>query len=158
MITGHDLVILTPGPVAGAISSFLDATSRKWGSLLFSQQSGEFHPWIGRVEDISDSSGDLLIAQDRQMADRWQEEGYFVDNQGGPFSILYQPMEKRELKVSSLEDPYSHNGFGFRPYEMLLLMHSAWLVTLVTPDEESPFSRDLMKSFTAEILRSTPSS
>lgn len=89
------------------------------------------------------------------MADDWRDNGYVLGEQGGPFSILYEPLQQRSLKVCALEDPYGRSDYGFLPYEMILLNNSAWLVTLVTPDSESDFSKGLANSLSAALLGTT---
>jgi hypothetical protein len=144
MITGTDTVMISPWPVREKVERFFLTRSQGWSSMLVQVSGGPrtpFSSW-GR-EGRLPVEGEVLVARDERMCADWDEDGYALDASGeGPFAVYYQRAGREHLRVALLEDPYRREGFGFAPFEATLVGAMA-LVTLVTPDAESPFCREL---------------
>lgn len=158
MITGYDTVFLAAAPVDSAIRDLLDEVAARWPEMLVltaeGDEDGDFRPWSEARPSVPSDEGRVLVAKDTAMVSFWDENGYELTAEGdGPFTILYQPMERTSLPVSALEDPYSRSGgAGFDPYEVRLLGSSFSLVTVVTPDDtDEPFSRSVIEGLAAVL-------
>jgi hypothetical protein len=57
------------------------------------------------------------------------------------------------VRARVLDDPYNRGG-RFDPYDVVLAGGGLWLVTVVTPDRDGPFSRSLIERLTAELSKS----
>lgn len=97
----------------------------------------------------------MLIAEDDEMVQRWDEDGYHLSAAGtGPLMIAFEPCPVPRLRAQVLDDPYGDRGLGFDPYEVTLLGTKLFLVTIVTPDADSAFSRTAIDRL-AECLNAT---
>jgi hypothetical protein len=73
------------------------------------------------------------------LESRWDDLDYsLMEHDEGPFSVLYEPAACSAVDVQLEEDPYNH-PYGFQPYQARLIAAGLALVTIVTPDSDSPF-------------------
>ena len=148
-ITGFDTVLMAPGPAAPGIARFLDRWRERWPGLLVGVDgitADACVPWTPGELTLPPESGEVSVVRDEQMDDFWEAEGYALDRHGeGPFLLLYRPCPRQGVRATVLDDPYDH-GTGFRPYETVLASGGMSLVTVVTPDDDSPFSRDVVST------------
>ncbi|MFU8872888.1 hypothetical protein [Micromonospora sp. SL4-19] len=155
MITGHDTVLVARGPVNGMFASLLDDLSVRWPDLRFSALPPghvSFSRWRGQVSDLPEDRADLLVAVDEGMLDHWEECGYELRGDGcGPFGVLYRPAPWSTLPIKFIADPYEHGIGIFEPYDGILVGGGYHLVTVVTPDEDSEFSQQLLRSITRHM-------
>jgi hypothetical protein len=144
MITGFDTVIVTAAPVDSGIRTMLDELRRRWPSLRVALAGGgAFTPWAIARHAMAANAGEILVARDARMEHRWDEEGYCLMEDGeGPFALLYQPAARPVVEVRFNDDPYGRES-RFEPYSATVVMAGLSLVTVVTPDEDSPFSRNI---------------
>lgn len=67
--------------------------------------------------------------------------------------MLYQPSPQPAIEVQLHEDPYNFGlGIRFEPYSATLVTAGLSLVTIVTPDDDSPFSRGLLDSLRQALI------
>lgn len=152
MITGCDTVLVAHGPVPAAVERFLGVWSRRWPHLLIAagdQETDVFEPFVPGATAWGETTGSLLVARDEEMVAGWDETGYVLDATGeGPFSLAYEPAGWRSLKAMALEDPYARAGFGYEPYEVVLVGSGLRMITVVAP-EEGEFGRAVVDTLTA---------
>lgn len=155
MITGFDSVVLTarrPGP---AIARFLEQWSDRWPDMrvAVTDGSGEsrFVAWRATRPSIPDTNGEVLVARDERMLGDWDEHGYeLLDPAAGPFAVFYRPCPARQFPALVHGDPYAQDvGHPFEPYPVTVVGAGLWLVTAVTPDDESAFSRSVIEAVIA---------
>ncbi|MGC5021265.1 hypothetical protein [Micromonospora sp. DT47] len=148
MITGHDTVLLSGGRVDVGIRAMLDGLHGRWPNMVVSVSgvaNETFLPWPRSRGDVPAGTGEVLVARDTQMEQRWDDVGYsLLEHDEGPFAVLYQPSGRSAVEIKLDEDPYDRPGFRFGPYPATLVAAGLSLVTLVTPDIESPFSRGIL--------------
>jgi hypothetical protein len=149
VISGHDTVLVAAGPVADALRRLLDDLYREWPQMLVAAeelQAGAFLPWVAARGTLPATQGELLVARDEAMLRRWENDGYSLMERGeGPFMLAYQPAGRTATEIHFQEDPYGRPaGFLFEPYPATLIASGFSLVTVVTPDAESLFSRGLV--------------
>lgn len=155
MISGFDTVFVARGPVTQPVSRLLDKWLTRWPALRTSVEGragDEFCPWNPKALTLSADRVHILVARDREMEVEWDNRGYALDSLGeGPFSIAYEPCGWKTLGARLLEDPYSREGFGFVPYEATVVGAGLYMVSVVTPDAESAFSKDVLDDL-VEVL------
>lgn len=138
MISGHDTVLIAGGDLITAFRGFLAEWSVRWPQMRISI-GAEFVDWSSAATP-NPERGEILLAKDRSMEARWDEEGYFASDNEGPITILYEPIKPKKLKVLALEDPYDRDpAFMFSPYDMTVLCQRLAIVTLVLPEESETF-------------------
>jgi hypothetical protein len=149
MITGYDTVLISSGPAAGSIEEFFRRWSQRWPSMLLAIEGvaeSRFLEWESGVTRLPTDTAEILVARDQAMAEDWDAEGYHLSADGeGPFAVYYGPCPASRLRILALEDPYQRHEYGFDPYEALLVGPALSLVTTVTPDGESAFSRQVVE-------------
>jgi hypothetical protein len=159
MITGYDSVLLAKTPVGPGIRTMLDRLHTRWPDMLVALAEkgtpvGPFEPWRRTRAAVPADAGELYVARDAAMEQRWDDLGYALMEGGeGPFAVLYQPSPQRTVAIRLNEQPYEQNGFRFDPYDAVLITAGLSLVTVVTPDEGSPFSRSLLDSLSQELVQ-----
>ncbi|MEV4496257.1 hypothetical protein AB0J84_11190 [Micromonospora arborensis] len=76
------------------------------------------------------------------MAD---DVGYpLMEHAEGPFAVLYGFASQSAVWIQLHEDPYGRSGFDFEPHPATLVTVGLSLVTIVTPDADSFFSRGIL--------------
>lgn len=160
--TGYDSVFVSPGQAGAPITQFLDTLSSRWPHLLVSVEGwtgDEFTRWRSRGHlNLPAEKGVVLVARDREMVESWDDTGYDPSPDGeGPCSIWYQRSPCRSVRISLIDDPYDRGEFAFEPYEADLVGSHLSLVTVVTPDRDSPFSTTLIDSMAAALSTDPPS-
>jgi hypothetical protein len=158
LITGYDTVLVTPRPPGDPVSAFIGDLARRWPSLRTSVDDAGFRPWSGGgtapSPALPSDEAEILLARDEAMLAAWDEEGYHLSDDGdGPLMVAYRPCPVPRLNVLALDDPYGHTGFAYEPYEVLLIGAGLYLVTIVTPDRDSAFSREMRESLTEHLQR-----
>lgn len=150
MITGHDSVIIARSPAGAAVRAMLDGMHSRWPDMLVGRSEaaeatiGPFLPWPQARADVPAETGELYVARDAAMEADWDEYGYDPREDGeGPFALLYTPSPLPTTTIRAEQDPYGDRGSGFTPHEAVLVTAGLSLITMVTPDDDSPFSRDL---------------
>lgn len=155
MITGVDTVLLAAGPAAPAVEDLLRHQTGRWPSMRVAVDDvagSEFVAWAGEAARLPAERAEILVARDEDMVDSWDRDGYRLTPDGdGPFQIIYERCPLSRLRVLALDDPYGRTGFAFEPYEVLLAGTGLYLVTLVTPDADSEFSRSLIDEMAARL-------
>jgi hypothetical protein len=151
MITGYDSVFVVRAAVADAVAALLDAWQRAWPDLRVSATPdgrSAFQQWRSASRPLPADRADVLVACDEGMLAHWDEHGYDHRPDGlAPFAVLYQRASWSSLRVRCDEDPYQHGPYAaFEPYEATLLGDGFYLVTVVTPDDDSRFSRDVLST------------
>ncbi|MEV2240352.1 hypothetical protein [Micromonospora sp. NPDC049891] len=63
-------------------------------------------------------------------------------------TVLSQPAVEIQLN----ENPYQRTGLGFEPYPATLVTAGLSLVTIVTPDAESHFSRGILDALRQALI------
>ncbi|MEU7614264.1 hypothetical protein [Micromonospora sp. NPDC049204] len=148
MITGSDTVFVTGAPVAAAVRMMLDDLHRRWPDMVVAMTGADgerFLPWPAVRTNVPIGMGEILVARDTRMEERWDEVGYrLMEHEEGPFAILYRPAARPVVEIQLKGDPYG-GEFGFRPYPATLVAAGLSLVTAVTPDLESAFSKKLLE-------------
>ncbi|WP_460364073.1 hypothetical protein [Actinocorallia lasiicapitis] len=91
------------------------------------------------------------MARDRAMEVAWDDAGYGLSDGEGPFALYYEPFLPRTRRIQFLEDPYQRDGFRFLPYEAGLVGSGLWLVTVITPDSSSLFSRGIIDAVISSL-------
>ncbi|GLW29210.1 hypothetical protein [Actinoplanes regularis] len=154
MITGYDSVVIARTPVGAGVRAMLDGVHTSWPDMLVAIGEAEtFLPWLQTRRAIPAEAGELYVARDAAMEQEWDEVGYALMAGGeGPFAVLYQPSPQPTIAIRADENPYEHRGFGFDPYAATLITTGLSLVTIVTPDEESPFSKNLRALLNRSII------
>ncbi|GAA4578794.1 hypothetical protein GCM10023176_55350 [Micromonospora coerulea] len=159
MITGHDTVFVTGAPVDAGIRAMLDALHRQWPNMLVAVSGvadGVFLPWLTSRNDVPAGTGEVLVARDAHMEQRWDEVGYsLMEYDEGPFAVLYQPSGRTAVEIQVDEDPYGRSRSGFEPHSATLVTAGLSLVTVVTPDLESPFSRRILDALRQALISQT---
>ncbi|MFI7576557.1 hypothetical protein [Micromonospora sp. NPDC049497] len=156
MITGYDTVLITSGPVDAGIRAMLDGLHRRWPDMLVAlggEYIGPFLPWRSTREQVPVGAGEVYVARDAEMERRWDDVGYsLMEHAEGPFAVLYQPASQPAVEIQLNENPYERRGFGFEPYAATLVTAGLSLVTIVTPDADSPFSRGLLDALREALI------
>jgi hypothetical protein len=156
MITGSDTVLITarkPGPAA---REFLDTWAARWVDMricVTTADDSEFIGWPAARASVPDEEGELLIVRDADMESAWDEHGYQVPGSTeGPIAILYQPCTARVFSVTARSDPYARDAlFRFDPYDVLVVGSGLTLVTIVTPDTDSEFSKTAIDKLVSSL-------
>ncbi len=80
------------------------------------------------------------------METAWDEHGYQIPGSvEGPLTILYQPSPVRVFSVEVTSDPYTQDAqFKFERYGATVVGSRLTLVTIVTPDTDSAFFREVV--------------
>jgi hypothetical protein len=160
MITGYDSVMIAPSPAGPGIRAMLDGMHTRWPGMLVGRSEaktagiGPFLPWLQARREVPAATGELYVARDLGMEKDWDEFGYDLREDGeGPFAVMYEPSLRSTTAICIKEEPYSDRGFGFDPYDAVLVTAGLSLITMVTPDQESLFSRDLRSRLTRALSR-----
>lgn len=66
--------------------------------------------------------------------------------------MLYQSASQLAVEIQLNDDPYERRGFGFELYPATLVTAGLSLVTLVTPDMDSPFSQSLLHALRQALI------
>jgi hypothetical protein len=159
MITGYDSVVIAKSPAGPGVRAMVDGLHARWPDMVVAlggkdaESIGPFMPWRQARAAVPAEAGELYVARDAAMERAWDDVGYSLMEGGeGPFAVLYRPAPKRTVAIQLDEEPYGWEGFRFEPYEATLVSAGLSLVTIVTPDEESFFSRDLRGLLTHELI------
>ncbi|RKS70969.1 hypothetical protein BZB76_5449 [Actinomadura pelletieri DSM 43383] len=140
-----------------AVRLFLEQLQRDLPELRVAVEptdDSSFRRWDFERE-IPAESAELLIAENDEMVQRWDQDGYYLSPTGaGPLRIGFEPCRVPRLRARVMENPYGDDGFGFDPYEVTLIGTDFFLATIVTPDLDSAYSRSAIGSFT-DCLTST---
>lgn len=144
-ITGYDTVLLSGGRIDAGVRLMLDDLHRRWPHMVvsFGMTNKTFLPWPKTRSDLPAGTGEVFVARDNQMRRRWDDVGYSLEQDEGPFAVFYQPTGRSEVEIQLHEDPYNR-GFRFEPYPATLVTIGLSLVTMVTPDIESQFSQRIL--------------
>ncbi len=160
MITGYDTILITGAPVDAGIRAMLDGLHGTWPSLVVAlggEHVGPFLPWRSRRGQVPAGTGEVYVARDAEMEQRWDDVGYSLMEQAeGPFAVLYQPASQPAVEIQLNDDPYERKGFGFDPYPATLVTAGLSLVTVVTPDADSPFSRGIINALSQALISQAP--
>ncbi|MEV4813849.1 hypothetical protein [Micromonospora avicenniae] len=160
MITGYDTVLITGAPVDAGIRAMLDDLHERWPGMLVAvggEQVGPFLPWRRVRAQVPAGAGEVYVARDAEMERRWDEVGYsLMEHDEGPFALLYEPSGEPAVEIQLNEDPYHRTDFGFEPYPATLVTAGMSLVTVVTPDKGSPFSRELLDALRQALIGQAP--
>ncbi|MFI0409381.1 hypothetical protein [Actinomadura sp. 3N508] len=147
MITGYDTVLVCAQSPSRAVRRFLDRLHRDRPDLRVAVEPGDdpsFRPW-GAGREIPTGRAEVLVAEDEEMIQRWDEDGYHLSPTGtGPLMISFEPCRVPRLRARVLENPYGDNGLGFAPHEVTLVGTDLFLVTIVTPDADSAYSTSVI--------------
>jgi|SRR5579862_8137427 len=151
MITGDDNVFLCYGDVRGAIESFLTALADRWCCMKVAisaeaaSDGEEFLPWDPAASRLPSDAFTVLVARDERMIAEWDESGYVLDESGeGPLAIYCSPAAHALIKVQILQEPLSRSGYSFEPYEATLAGAGCFVISMVTPPQETEFSRSML--------------
>jgi len=158
MVTGHDSMFVAGGRVELGVWALLQRQHARWPGLLVAVEGyreDAFVPWPVPPEVMPRRKGYVLVARDKDMLERWDDEGYsLMDGAEGPFQVVYEPASVPAVPVEMRWDPYDRGeGYGFSPYEATLVTAGLFLVTLVTPDVDSAFSQGLLSMLAEELAR-----
>lgn len=149
MITGADTVLMTAAAPRLAVRAFLDRWSARWPDmrvLVTGHDESGFAEWARARDVLPTARGNVLVARDAAMVEAWDEFGYELpDSAEGPFTVMYEPCPARTFHVTANEDPYAR-GMQFDPYEAVVVGAKLTLVTVVTPDLDGTFSREVIDS------------
>ncbi|MEV4133042.1 hypothetical protein AB0J72_12850 [Dactylosporangium sp. NPDC049742] len=156
MVTGHDSVFVVGGRVEMGVWAMLQRLHGRWPGMLVAvegHREDAFVPWPVPREVMPFRAGYLLVARDKDMLDRWDDEGYsLMDGAEGPFQVVYEPASVPAVPVELHGDPYGRGGgYRFDPYRATLVTAGLFLVTLVTPDVDSAFSQGLLAMLGEEL-------
>lgn len=155
MITGYDTVLITSTPVDAGIRAMLDDLNGIWPNMLvaFGGEHVGPLPWRRTRAQVPAGADEVYVARDAEMERRWDDVGYSLMAQAeGPFAVLYQPSSQPAVEIELNEDPYRPRGLGFEPYPATLVTAGLSLVTIVTPDADSPFSRGLIEALRQVLI------
>jgi hypothetical protein len=156
MITGADTVVLTAGRPGPAIGRFLEQCGRRWPDMRISAgdpAQGQFVAWRDTRLPIPEACGEVLVAQDERMVSDWTDHGYAIPGSAvGPFALFYQPCAAPRFAALVQQDPYAR-GLGFEPYPVTVVATDLSLVTVVTPDDDSEFSRSVIDGVIAALAQ-----
>ncbi|PYC63436.1 hypothetical protein C7C45_31840 [Micromonospora arborensis] len=115
-----------------------------------------FLPWRKTRAEVPAGAGEVYVARDAEMERRWDDVGYsLMEHAEGPFSVLYEFASQPAVEIQLHEDPCERRGFGFEPYPATLVTVGLSLVTIVTPDADSPFSRGLLNALKQALISQT---
>ncbi|WP_306206872.1 hypothetical protein [Actinoplanes sp. RD1] len=160
MITGYDSVMIARSPAGPAVRAMLDGLHNRWPHMLVGRSEAEetaigpFLPWLRTRDHVPAGTGELYVARDKGMEKDWDDYGYDLRDDGeGPFAVLYRPSPRSTTAIRVDEEPYEDRGFRFSPHPAVLVTAGLSLITMVTPDEGSPFSRDLRDRLTRALSR-----
>jgi len=151
MISGVDNVIIAAGNISTSLRGFLDLLWVKWPYMRVSIDTAEkdspgFLSWGDARADVLEPAAEILVCRDVVMEAGWERDGYALLEGGeGPFALMYEQLRMPSFRCEVKDDPYSRDDCHFVPYEVLVVAPGASIVTLVTPDTESMFSRTLME-------------
>ena len=155
MITGDDTVLLAGGRVDRAIRTMLDRLLDRWPDMVTAVdgvRDGVFQRWRMMRDLVPAGRGEVYVARDAAMERRWDKVGYsLMDNDEGPFGLLYRPTARSTLTVQLEEDPYDR-PHRFEPYRATLVATGLSLITIVTPDGGSPFGRRLVEALERALV------
>ncbi|MBG0568614.1 hypothetical protein [Actinoplanes aureus] len=85
---------------------------------------GPFVPWQQMRHAVPAEAGELYVARDAAMEQRWDDVGYSLMEDGeGPFAMLYRPSPQRTVAIQLDEQPYERHGLRFDPYEATLIIN-----------------------------------
>jgi hypothetical protein len=153
--SGHDSVFVTDSGAPQAVRAMLDGIARTWPDMIVAVtgvRGDEFAEWSTVRDELPEDAGELLVARDASMEARWDEVGYALMEGGeGPFALYYRRAPRPVVRVRLLDDPYEH-GSEFEPYEATMVSSGMYLVTIVTPGLDSPFSRGLLDLLRQALL------
>ncbi|NGM14166.1 hypothetical protein [Verrucosispora sioxanthis] len=156
MITGYDTVLITGAPVDAGIRVMLDDLHGRWPNMVVAlggDHVGPFLPWRTTRAQVPAGAGEVYIARDAEMERRWDDLGYsLMEHAEGPFAVLYQSASQLAVEIQLNDDPYERRGFGFELYPATLVTAGLSLVTLVTPDMDSPFSQSLLHALRQALI------
>jgi hypothetical protein len=153
---GYDTVFVTAAPVHVGIQAMLDDLHRQWPDMVVAiGEAGAFTTWTVARAAVPTGAGQVLVARDELMEQRWDRDGWILmDRDEGPFALLYQPSPSPQVEVQFNEDPYNR-GFNFEPYSATMVMAGMSLVTVVTPDKDSPFTRQILLRLQQALISQT---
>jgi hypothetical protein len=156
MITGFDTVLVGAGPVGPKVARLLDLWARRWPVMrvtVAGQHDSQFVEWATARPEIPAQHGEILVARDVEMVVAWDEHGYEIpDSAEGPFSVLYEPCPARAFAAIAQQDPYARDQeYGFEPYETLIIGSELTLTTVVTPDRDSTYSREVIDAVVSAL-------
>jgi hypothetical protein len=107
-------------------------------------ETGTFTTWAMARETVPTGAGQVLVARDEGMEQRWDRDGWILmERDEGPFAVLYQPSPNPLVEIQFNDDPYDR-AFTFEPYGATMVTVGMFLVTVVTPDKDSPFTRQVL--------------
>lgn len=156
MITGYDTVLVTGAPVDAGIRVMLDDLHGRWPNMLVAlggEHVGPFLPWRTTRARVPAGAGEVYVARDAEMERCWDDLGYsLMEHAEGPFAVLYQPSSQPAVEIQLNENPYERRGFDFEPYPATLVTAGLSLVTIVTPDADSSFSRGLLDALRQALI------
>jgi hypothetical protein len=145
---GYDTAYLHAGDDAAAVGRFLDAVAVLWPDMHVSVTDEPFEPW---PRPLPATKTVVLVARDNAMVDGWDDGGYALDHTGeGPFAIWYGS-EVVPVRVTLQENPFGPSEFGFDPYDAMVTGGFS-MITIVTPDAESPFSNRIRGSLADVVM------
>jgi hypothetical protein len=157
MITGEDsVVVVAAADLSEVVDRMLTLLAVRWPSAVVSVNDGErqhdfgaWGEWVGRLPRIR---GDVMVARDPEMQSMWETEGYFIDAAGeGPLTIYYEPCKAEFLAATFRAEPYIREaGYGFDPFDGLILGTGCSVLTLVSPEDSGQLRDDVL-----DLLRST---
>jgi hypothetical protein len=153
---GYDTVFVTAAPVDVGIQVMLDDLRRQWPDMVVAiGETGTFTTWAVARAAVPAGTGQVLVARDEQMEQRWDRDGWIlVDRDEGPFAVLYQPSPSPQVEVQFNDDPYDR-GANFEPYSATMVMAGMSLVTVITPDRDSPFTRQVLLRLQQALISQT---
>ena len=154
MITGFDTVVVTAGRPGPAIGRFLTEWGSQWPDMQVSAgdpAEPPFITWRDAGPALPETRGEVLVARDERMLSDWDEHGYALPGSAvGPFFLLYQPCPAPRFRAQVQQDPYV-TGMRFDPYPVTIVGTGLSLITIVTPDEDSEFSRSVIDGMIAAL-------
>jgi hypothetical protein len=142
---GYDTVFVTAAPVHTGVQAMLDDLHRHWPNMVVAVgEAGTFTTWTVARPTMPAGTGQVFVARDERMEQRWDLDGWiFMERDEGPFAVFYRPSPRPAVEVQFNDDPYD-GVFGFEPYSATMVMAGMSLVTVVTPDKDSPFTRQVL--------------
>ncbi|WP_146247289.1 hypothetical protein [Micromonospora arborensis] len=137
----------------------LDELHGRWPDMLVAlggEQVGPFLPWRKARAEVPADAGEVYVARDAEMERRWDDVGYsLMEHAEGPFAVLYELASQSAVGIQLHEDPYGRSGFGFDPHPATLVTVGMSLVTIVTPDADSFFSRGILNALRQALISQT---